>query len=275
MGTLIEPVGSLTAAQVTSVLAVAGPTVDHSFSLRCTRTAIEIHRVAGEYDLPALLAAGAALLNLRVAIRAVGVDSTVRLLPNRTEPNHLADIYPRGSHPNSAHDQALAAELIAITARRGLPESWQPTPVPEGVCNQLRQAAKLERAWLATLSRLQLLMLRTLTTGADATLAPTPLTAVIGTVQDSPTARIQSGQAAQRVLLTAGLSNVAVSFSTEVVADPAAREHLRELIGGGLWPQAVLRLGYPLSDSADRPLSGTPIGSVDDPLANPLLASSE
>jgi len=48
----------------------------------------------------------------------------------------------------------------------------------------------------------------------------------------------------QRVLLVAAIAGLSASFLSQLVEVPATRKQLRELIGGGLWPQTVLRLGY-------------------------------
>jgi hypothetical protein len=48
----------------------------------------------------------------------------------------------------------------------------------------------------------------------------------------------------QRVLLTATEAGLSASFLSQVVEVPSARRQLRDLIGGGLWPQTVLRIGY-------------------------------
>jgi hypothetical protein len=82
------------------------------------------------------------------------------------------------------------------------------------------------------------------------------LVIVLGSFQDSPGDRVQAGQALQRVLLTATTAGLSAAFLTEVVANGSARKELRELLGGGLWPQAVLSLGHraPIPASTRRPL---------------------
>jgi hypothetical protein len=71
-----------------------------------------------------------------------------------------------------------------------------------------------------------------------------PLIAVIGSFHDGPAAWLQAGQAMQRVLLTATAAGLAASFVSQVVEVPATRRDLRTLIGGAVWPQTVLRIGY-------------------------------
>jgi hypothetical protein len=61
-------------------------------------------------------------------------------------------------------------------------------------------------------------------------------------VLDGPAARLQAGQAAQRVVLTATAAGVPIRSLPTVLNLPAHRQTMRELIGGGLWPQAALSL---------------------------------
>jgi hypothetical protein len=65
---------------------------------------------------------------------------------------------------------------------------------------------------------------------------------IIGTVLDDPAARLQAGQAAQRVAMTAATAGVPVRSLNAVLRRPADRLSVRELVGGGLWPQAALGL---------------------------------
>ncbi|WP_020658897.1 Acg family FMN-binding oxidoreductase [Amycolatopsis benzoatilytica] len=90
-----------------------------------------------------------------------------------------------------------------------------------------------------------------------------PLVVVIGTFGDTPTDRLRAGQAMQRVLLTATAEGIDASFVSQPVEVPAVRAQLRDLLGGGLWPQIVLRLGY------GSPVSWTPRRTLDDVLVEP------
>jgi nitroreductase len=70
-----------------------------------------------------------------------------------------------------------------------------------------------------------------------------PLVVVIGSFDDTRTDRLRAGQAMQRVLLTATAAGLDASFISQPVEVPSVRAELRRLLGGGLWPQIVLRLG--------------------------------
>jgi hypothetical protein len=249
MTSRVTPVGHLDEDQVRSVLhaAMAAPSPHHSRSWRfhCTATSIELY--ADEPDNRELvLSCGAALVNLRLAIRALGVHPAVRLLPDPRRTNLLAVVRPQGHTVVRSVDRELADAIFRHRTDHGPHAS----PISLAVVAGLRQAAKTERAWLFTLRPAHLSILRGLVHQAqedqhhDPVLVTEPLIAVIGTFHDSPLARLQAGQAMQRVLLAATVAGLPASLLSQVVAVPATRKQLRELIVGGLWPQAVLRIGH-------------------------------
>jgi len=84
-----------------------------------------------------------------------------------------------------------------------------------------------------------------------------PMVAVIGSLDDHPLAQLKAGQAMQRVLLSATADGLSASFLSQVVEVPKTRRQLRDLTGGGLWPQTVLRLSYgtPATSTPRRPVS--------------------
>lgn len=86
---------------------------------------------------------------------------------------------------------------------------------------------------------------------------------MIGTFADQPIDRLRAGQAMQRVLLTATADGIDASFISQPVEVPAIRARLRDLLGGGLWPQIVLRLGY------GTPVAWTPRRALEDVLFDP------
>ncbi|WP_406630987.1 Acg family FMN-binding oxidoreductase [Amycolatopsis sp. WGS_07] len=90
-----------------------------------------------------------------------------------------------------------------------------------------------------------------------------PMVVVIGTFADQPIDRLRAGQAMQRVLLTATARGIDASFISQPVEVPATRARLRDLLGGGLWPQIVLRLGY------GAPVPRTPRRALEDILVTP------
>ena len=331
MNDRITPVRNLTAEQVRAVLeaAIAAPSLHNSqpWRFHCTPDAIELHADLTR-ALPAadpdhrefVLACGAALENLRLAIRATGNYPDTRLLPDPRQPELLAIVRPQGTLRPTPADRELAA---AIPRRHTNRRPFHPAEVPTPVRHQLRRAAEVEHAWLAVLAPHQLPMLRALAdrahqtqqqdpefqaewanwTGRDESVVdgvparsggplpepqdnwllrdfsggrankrvpgkdfePNPLIVVIGSFHDQPLARLQAGQAMQRVLLTATAHGLAASFLSHVVEVPQTRLQLRIMIGGGLWPQTVLRIGY------GSPVAATPRRDVDDVLGNCLV----
>lgn len=310
MTTGIGPVGKLTSDDIRAVLvaATSAPSLHNSQPWRFHRTpdAIELYAdhtralpAADPDERELLLACGAALCNLRLALRARGLHPTVSLLPESGRPDLLARVRPVGRGPVAPADAALAN---AIGRRRTNRRPFAATPVPPTVVPALRMAARSEQAWLATLMPAQLPLLRALVSAAHVAqqddpafvaewsrwtgrepgstdgvparssgplpephdewvlrdfsggraktrvpgkdFEPDPLIVVIGSFQDHPLSRLHAGQAMQRVLLTAATLGLSASFLSQVVEVPSTRLRLRELIGGGLWPQTVLRLGY-------------------------------
>ncbi|MEC3982599.1 hypothetical protein [Amycolatopsis sp. H20-H5] len=288
MTTSVRPVGPLTADQVESVLiaATSAPSRhnDQPWRFRCTATTIELSAPQATSQ-ETLLACGAALLNLRLAIRALGVYPDVRILPVSGRPQLLAVVRPEGHHAATPDDRLLAQ---AIPRRRTNRHPAVSVTVPASILNELHAGAEIERAWLATLTPAQLPQLKAiahrarLAQGEDHTAArdwkswtgrtvttieprdewilqnaehgamaadetperPSPLIVVIGSFQDLPADRIQAGQALQRVLLIATTAGLSASFLPQLLQESSTRRELRDLLGGGMWPQTVLRLGH-------------------------------
>jgi len=95
-----------------------------------------------------------------------------------------------------------------------------------------------------------------------------PLLAVLGTHSDLRVSQLQAGEAMERVLLTATNLGLAVSYLSQLIEVDEARTELGILIGGRLYPQAVLRIGFggPVPATPRRPvedcLIGQPAGLV-------------
>lgn len=273
MNSDVMPVGHLTRDQVQTVMracAVAPPVRNkRPWRLICTPTALELRA-----ELPIaetstnepdhrelLLSCGAALLNVRATIRVLGVHPAVRLMPDEDQPDLLAVVHPQAGFAAAPADVALAE---AIAQRRTSRPLTGGIPVP--MINRLRQAARVEQTWLAILPPDQLGSVqlghldsdvdghgghdRTAVDGRGADgrqpgARPNRLVAVIGSFHDAPLAWLQSGQGMQRVLLTADAAGLTTSLLSHVVRAARTRGQLRQLIGGGVWPQAVVRLESP------------------------------
>lgn len=163
-------VGKLSEEQARTVLAAAtrAPSLHNTqpWRFHCTSSAIELYADT-RYALPAtdpdkrelILACGAALLNLRLAIRACDVFPIVRLLPSTEQRDLMAVVYPERSRASTATELRLAG---AIERRGTNRHPFAPAVVPVPVRNELRRAAEAELARLATLQGTQLPAVRTL-----------------------------------------------------------------------------------------------------------------
>ncbi|MFD5244498.1 Acg family FMN-binding oxidoreductase [Amycolatopsis sp. NPDC058340] len=96
---------------------------------------------------------------------------------------------------------------------------------------------------------------------------PVPLVVAIGSLTDDRLDRLQAGQALQRVLLTATGAGLDASFISPPIMVRDARAELRRILGCGVWPQVLLRVGY------GSPLPWTPRRPLDDVLLETLISA--
>ncbi|MEU8632819.1 hypothetical protein AB0C38_11675 [Amycolatopsis sp. NPDC048633] len=278
MKTGVMPVGHLSASQMRSVLlaATAPPPLRNArpWRFQCTPDSVELYAdplTSGteSEQRERLLDCGAALLNLRLAIKAQGSHADVRLFPSAGRPDLLAVVRPHGYETIAPLDGELVAAIADQQSNR---RPFTAADIPSAVQRQLRRAAEVERAWLATITDEQVPQLREIMrhtevppatpgpgSGEDLDVEPDRLVVVIGTLHDTALARLQAGQAMQRVLLTATAAGLSASLSSQPMAGPATRRELRQLVGGGLWPQIMLRLGH---GTAVLPLTRTRLEDV-------------
>ena len=226
MNTDITSVARLAEEQVRTVLhaadAVLSPHGDRPWWFRCTPTEIELHEntdAVGTHE-ERILACGGALLNLRLAVQAMGVHADVRLLPDAAEPCLLAVLRPEHERHATTWERQLAMGFRIESA-----------PEPVAALPELRRAAEIEHAWLARLSSAQLAALG---------VAASPLVVVIGSLEGGVRALLQAGGAVQRVRVTAVALGLEAVLLEGPLATPAGRVELRALIGGALSPHAVL-----------------------------------
>ena len=71
-----------------------------------------------------------------------------------------------------------------------------------------------------------------------------PVLAILGTEDDTPTDWLAAGQALAGVLLRAQAEGVAASFLNQPIEVPELRPQLRDAIGRSGFPQLLLRMGY-------------------------------
>ncbi|MGW5718613.1 Acg family FMN-binding oxidoreductase [Amycolatopsis sp. NPDC003865] len=97
------------------------------------------------------------------------------------------------------------------------------------------------------------------------------LLTVLATAGDTPLDRLRAGEAASAVVLTATRLNLASCVYTEPVELTSTRGLIRDcVLGGGLEPQLVVRVGYLPSGAAPLPATPRrPIGEILRPLPHP------
>jgi nitroreductase len=217
------------------------------------------------------ISCGAALLSVRVALRASGVDPLVTLLPVRRHPTLLAIVRAGGRR---AATQEVLMLHQAITRRHGYRHPFGPGRVPQVALSSIVYAAGVEGGYLRLvpdpptagavtelIRRAQRLQRqddasrRELTRVGDdpGSTAGSPGGAdvcsplgVLMSATDTELDQLRCGQALQRALLTAtghGVGAVILSAPTEL---PIVRAALRRLAGCTMSPQLVLQFGAAL-----------------------------
>ncbi len=93
---------------------------------------------------------GAAIEHARLAVRSLGVDCTVELLPDTADPDLLARLEPAAPHALSDDEQAL---LAAIPRRHTHREAFEARPLPPELVDALRRGVVPFGAWLQPVDR--------------------------------------------------------------------------------------------------------------------------
>jgi nitroreductase len=267
----------LTFVQWHGVIAAAGaaPSIHNSQPWRFVvrPDTVELHRdhwralaVADPTGRQARISCGAALFNLRLAIRALGVEPLVTLLPQRGHPTLLASV--RLLAVKAATPQEVALHR-AIPRRRSQRRPFYPTPPRPEMLQSLVYAAGSEGGYLRlmqdppTVRGLAAIVRRadreqTADPAYQAELAAwtgvrhprpardyeaDPLLAVLLSTGDTPRDQLRAGQALQRALLTATTHGIGAALLSAPAEVPSTRAALQQLLGGAVWPQLVLWLG--------------------------------
>lgn len=254
MDNTLLPVGRLVPDQVGAILLAAEQSAswggEQPWKLICHRDSfMMLLSDEPDTDDPAprrLVLCGMALFNLRLAIQTRGVEVAIVLMPNLDRPDLLAVVRIDGIRPVLAEQLMLAAQIPRVHSQVSV---FLRDVAPAQLCAEFRHAARTEQAWAAIVLDSQLDDLRQLTGAEQGSLLAglAPLVLVVGTLADDSISRLRAGKALQRILLIAtrnGLAATALRLTTGI--EPT-RDSLRDVLGGGLWPQAVVRIGFPVA----------------------------
>jgi hypothetical protein len=224
------------------------------------------------------LACGSAVANVHLALRAQGWRAHTSLLPDPAEPWFYARVRPGSAWPSEPWERNLATGIRHRRADR--PALLLPDPVRPRDRHEMLRAAERARCWMVYIDepddrrRLRdakatargrqgadpsFLLERDRWSGHhDADDPDRPQDdrdeeatfAVVATLADGCRSQLQAGRAMQEVLLTGTTRGLAASFVPSLLDGPGLRAAVRTMVGGGLWPQAVLGLGYPTARPA-------------------------
>jgi hypothetical protein len=100
-------------------------------------------------DRELVIGCGAALFNMRIAMRHLGFLPRVRVFPNRADPWHLATVGWGPYARPEADEEAMYAALSRRHTHRG---PFQPDPLPATLIEELQRHARLEGTELCPLS---------------------------------------------------------------------------------------------------------------------------
>jgi nitroreductase len=245
------------------------------------------------------IACGAAIANVRLAVRAQGRRAHVQLLPEPEDPWLLGWVAVGAPLTATLMEKTLAG---AIPRRRTDRSSFSGQGVTPQVREEIRRTAQREHSWAVFVDAAREgRELHELTARAHAaqqadaafraewatwvgtedgsgrglprevlrraarpdgrwrlrdfgfvadpdddrppSVPDDPALLVLGTTLDQPLAHLYAGQALQHVLLLATVRGLAASFVAPPLEVAETRSEMRCLLGGALWPQAMLRLG--------------------------------
>jgi hypothetical protein len=164
--------------------------------------------------------------------RAAAVeDASLHLVHNRARRTEIGEL-ARRAHRMQMADPAFRAELAAWTGTS--------TDRPDGVPVSSGARPAGQDRWV----------LRDFTAGAGPERIPgkdfedEPLIAVLTASLAGALGDVQAGEALQRVLLTATVEGLAVSYLSQLVEVPEVRAAMHQLLGTLRPPQVVLRIGH-------------------------------
>ncbi|NNF04983.1 MAG: hypothetical protein HKN17_11015 [Rhodothermales bacterium] len=188
-------------------------------------------------DRRLVLACGAALFRLRIAIQHVGHLPIVRTFPNPLEADRLAVIRVGPRRAPAPDVEAMFDHMSAA----GLVASGETAPERAGLNTDLialRRDARREGAVLKVVrmqddrTPIELVDDTTMASNSD------DVRIVVGTARDLTPDHLNAGQALERILLGPASGALSVDAGFDLLNQPEARLALREFLG--VWPQALL-----------------------------------
>lgn len=189
----------------------------------------------------AVLACGAALLDLRLALRGAALGGTVRLCPDPATPDLLAEVHVRGPATERPEDRLLR-EAIGVRGARGGPA--EPGEIPDVVLDHLLAEAAYEGALVVVLNAEQ-----ARACGARGLLC-------VGSPGDDRPSLLRAGAGLQRLLLAATTYGITCRFVNDGLRHPDQRAEVARLVELD-HPQVLLQLGFgqPALDTDRRAVS--------------------
>lgn len=244
--------------------------VDHARAAARIELGLDRERLLPHLDpqaREAVLACGAALLNLRLALRGAELGSAVQLSPDPALHDLLAVVTVRGRARERAEDRPLR-EAIALRGTRRTPFDCEdvPTTVLDHVVAQggyegalvsvptPDEADALHALDVEACGREDVRTAWAHASGVD------PCVVVVGSVADDRASLMRAGAGLQRILLATTAVGITCRFVNESLRQPDLRADVGRLVGLD-HPQVVLQLGYGAPDSV------TPRRDVDEVLA--------
>jgi nitroreductase len=224
-----------------------------------------------------LISCGAALFGLRLAMRSLGFQPVVELLPDPAQPLLLARVRPGRWHrvPMNALEVRMLAAVPHRHTHRG---AFEPGPLPAGLLPGLQNDAFTEGAELAfvlpdpgfqRLAQLAGSAARRGDSGQRARAAirrwtraagrperdAGPATAILLTRGDRRADWLHAGQALHRMLLHAASERVFASLYPQPLEDPVTRALIPDQLGVVGHPQMILQFGLAMTtaSTARRP----------------------
>jgi nitroreductase len=204
-----------------------------------------IDLLADTVDRECLLACGAALHHLRVALAAMGWRSAIERMPRPTGQGHVARVVPHWDRDPAVTDIASAA---AISLRRTNLREYSGEVVPWSVLSWLVERAYSQGAVLQPVIDTHLRE-QVLRGNADVRSEAAGALLVLTTEGDDEKSWLRAGEAMSAVLLAATVWGLASCAVPGAIMVPALRTQLRQTaLGRVLHPQVVLRVGWQQAD---------------------------